>query len=68
MHMKHRYSTAEVAAEVGVAKTTLLRWLYSGKVQEPRKETFGGVSSRVWTEADLRLVREYREERYRKRS
>jgi hypothetical protein len=66
--MKHAYSTAEVARAIGVNKTTLLRWLYAGKLPEPDTQTFGGVESRIWSEADLNRARLYREQNYRKRS
>jgi hypothetical protein len=66
--MKTTYSTAEVAKAVEVDKSTLLRWLYAGKLSEPKHETFGGVESRVWTAADLERARQFREEHYRKRS
>jgi hypothetical protein len=65
--MKPTYSTAQVAAAISVDKSTLLRWLYAGKIKEPKKQTFGGVSSRIWSEKDLERVKKYREERYRKR-
>jgi hypothetical protein len=66
--MKPSYSTAEVADAVRVNKSTLLRWLYAGKLGEPKTQTFGGVVSRVWSEADLNRAKLYREQNYRKRS
>lgn len=64
--MKPTYSTAEVAKEIEVSKNTLLRWLQTGQLAEPKRQTFGGVESRVWSEADVRRAREFREKRYRK--
>ena len=66
--MKTSYSTVEVAQAIGVDKSTLLRWLYAGKLAEPRHETFGGVDSRVWSAKDLERARAYKEQNYRKRS
>jgi MerR HTH family regulatory protein len=66
--MNTSYSTAEVARAIEVSKKTLLRWLYSGKLPEPKHETFGGVESRVWTAADLARAKQFREQHYRKRS
>jgi hypothetical protein len=65
--MKPTFSTAEVAAAIQVNKSTLLRWLYAGKLPEPKHETFGGVESRVWSAADLERAKAFREQRYRKR-
>jgi predicted site-specific integrase-resolvase len=66
--MKTSYSTAEVARAIGVDKSTLLRWLYAGKLPEPKHETFGGVESRIWSAAELEQAKEFREQRYHKRS
>jgi hypothetical protein len=68
IHMKATFSTAEVARNIGVSKNTLLRWLFSGKLKEPKRETFGGVESRVWSVADLERAQAFREGHYRKRS
>jgi predicted site-specific integrase-resolvase len=65
--MGQTYSTSEVAAAISVDKSTLLRWLYTGKLKEPLKQTFGGVTSRIWSEKDLANARKHREERYRRR-
>ena len=66
--MKTDYSTAEVAKAIGVDKSTLLRWLYAGKLAEPKHETFGGVDSRIWSAVDLERAKTFREQNYRKRS
>jgi predicted site-specific integrase-resolvase len=60
------YSTVEVARIVGVDKTTLLRWLYTGKLREPRRITHAGQDLRLWTEGDLNRVKQYKHENYRK--
>jgi excisionase family DNA binding protein len=65
--MTARYSTAEVAKLLKVDKSTLLRWLYAGKLPEPKHEVFGGVEVRVWTSEDLERAKTHREQRYRKR-
>jgi len=61
------YTTAEVAAACGVDKSTLLRWLYSGKLEEPPRETRQRVEVRVWTVEDLERAKKYRTQRYHKR-
>jgi predicted site-specific integrase-resolvase len=66
--MKNSFSTSEVAKAVGVDKSTLLRWLYAGKLPEPKHETFAGVESRIWTDQDIERAKKYREQNYRKRS
>lgn len=66
--VKNSYSTAEVATAIGVGKSTLLRWLQSGQLADPKRETFGGVESRIWSETDLARAKAFREQRYRRRS
>ena len=51
------YSTAEAAKLVGVAKRTLLRWIYSGRLRGPRKVKIGGAAWRVWTDAHIETAR-----------
>jgi hypothetical protein len=65
--MNQTYSTLEVAQAINVGKSTLLRWLWSGKLAEPTQKTVAGVMIRVWSEKDLERARKHREERYRKR-
>jgi predicted site-specific integrase-resolvase len=67
--MKAIYTTAEVARSIGVDKKTLLRWLYAGKLAEPKEiVTVGSIENRIWSAADLERARQYKEEHYRKRS
>lgn len=66
--MKQTYSTAQVAKALGVSKRTLLRWLYAGKIPEPKMQTFGGVESRVWTDSDLSRAKEYKTRSFGKRA
>ncbi len=59
------YSTAHVAKIVGVDKSTLLRWLYSGRLAEPKRIQQPGIESRVWSEKDLQRVKKFKEQNYR---
>jgi hypothetical protein len=65
--MNQTYSTLEVARAINVGKSTLLRWLWSGKLAEPTQKTVAGVMIRVWNQKDLERAKKHREERYRKR-
>lgn len=64
--MSQMLTTAQVADAIKVSKKTLLRWLWSGKLEEP-KQTVGTLESRLWTKADLDRAKRYREQNYRKR-
>lgn len=58
------YSTADVARIVGVDKSTLLRWLYSKQLPEPKHISAPGVDSRVWSEHDLQRAKLFKDENY----
>jgi hypothetical protein len=51
---------------VKVDKQTLLRWLWAGKIPEPRLIENGGQKIRLWTDGDVKKVRTYKEANYRK--
>jgi len=59
-------STSEVAKVVGVHKRTLLGWLYTGKIREPKRRIGGGQDVRLWNDHDVQEVRRYKEANYRK--
>lgn len=61
------YSTAEVARTLDISKKTLLRWLYAGKLTEPKHQKNGGQDVRLWTERDVAKARKYKDENFRKR-
>jgi hypothetical protein len=60
------YSTVEVARIVGVHKTTLLQWLYSGRLKEPKHVSHARQDLRVWGETDIDRAIQYKERNYRK--
>lgn len=51
------YGTAEAAKMVGVTKLTLLRWLRSGRLEEPKHVQASGQNWRLWTDADVERAR-----------
>jgi hypothetical protein len=60
------FSTAQAAKKIGVHKMTLLKWLWAGKVAEPRRQVNCGQDVRIWTEQDLLRVQEYKEANFRR--
>ena len=58
--MRKYYTTKQVATSIGVGYQTLLRWLYAKDLAEPERIMLGGVSVRLWTEADLQRARKYK--------
>ena len=61
------YSTQEVANLLGVHKATLLRWLYAGRIAEPKRTRFAKQDYRMWSKSDVERAREYKEANYRKK-
>jgi predicted site-specific integrase-resolvase len=69
MDIQKSHSTAEAAKVLGISKKTLLRWLWGGKIAEPKQSVnMGRVDARIWTAADLERARAFKEQNYRKRS
>jgi predicted site-specific integrase-resolvase len=57
-------STAQVAAEVGIDRVTLERWLRDGKVKLPTTIVVGARRFRLWTAADVERVRQVKAKIY----
>ena len=59
-------TTKEVARLLGIHRTTLLSWLQSGELSEPRRISGSGVIARIWAKPDLERARKLQERMYRK--
>lgn len=60
------YTTQQIADAIGVSKMTILRWLYSGKIREPKRVKMNGTVYRIWNDRDVERVRKYKAKNYRK--
>jgi predicted site-specific integrase-resolvase len=60
------FSTSQVAAQVGIDRVTLERWLREGKVKPPKMIVVGDRRYRLWNERYVAAVRRYKEKFYRK--
>ena len=52
-----RYSTREVARELGLDWRTIQRYIAAGKIPAPQVEIIGGGKLRIWTVEDIERVR-----------
>ena len=59
-------STREVAALVGIHRATVEEWISKGKIRPPKEVTVGQRIFRIWTDEDIKRLREYKKESYRK--
>jgi hypothetical protein len=66
--MQEYLSTQQVADEIGVAKRTLLRWLYAAHIPEVKRHVLGGIEVRLWSKSDLARARRFKATNYGKRS
>lgn len=48
------YSTEEAAQKLGISKSTILRWLRQGRIDEVRRDRNGW---RIFTSTDLEAIR-----------
>jgi len=58
------YSTVQVAKLLGIGNDTLHRWIHEKKVPAPKPQFVGGIRVRLWEEADVEKVREYKTQNY----
>jgi predicted DNA-binding transcriptional regulator AlpA len=58
------YSTIQVAKILGVGTDTLHRWMLNKKVPVPPLKSMGGMSVRLWSEADLEAAKKYKADHY----
>ena len=65
--MKMNLSTQETADFIGVAKRTLLRWIYDGKLPEVKRQRIGGIEVRLWGKADIARAQRFKLANYKKR-
>jgi predicted DNA-binding transcriptional regulator AlpA len=56
----------QVARMVGIGRMTLIRWIKTGKIKEPRKFMSGTIQARIWTEQDVESVKKYKHEKHLK--
>ena len=59
------YSTVEVADIVGVSWNTISRWIREKRFPVPAVKLVGRVRVRLWTEADIEVVKQYKKDHYR---
>jgi predicted DNA-binding transcriptional regulator AlpA len=59
------HSTVEVAEIVGVSWNTISRWIREKKFPVPPVKLVGRVRVRLWNEAEIDVIREYKKNHYR---
>jgi predicted site-specific integrase-resolvase len=64
--VSRKCNTTEAAEAVGIDRITLQRWIRLGKVEAPEAVIRGGRAVRLWTRADIKRLRETKEQLYRK--
>lgn len=53
-----RLSTNQVAKKLGIGIATLTRHILAGKVTAPRESMAGGMRMRLWSESDIKRLKE----------
>ena len=51
---KKIFTTQQVADRFGVCKNTVIYWLNTGKIKEPKRDVY--FNGRLWTEEDLKEI------------
>jgi predicted DNA-binding transcriptional regulator AlpA len=52
------YSTREAAKKLGISFTSMNRYIAEKKLPVPKVQQFGGGQLRIWTEEDIKHVRQ----------
>jgi excisionase family DNA binding protein len=60
------YTTGEAAAAVGITRATVQAWIGAKKIRPPKATVLGNVTVRMWSEADVKMLREAKVRLYRK--
>jgi excisionase family DNA binding protein len=55
------YSTGEAAKLISVSRQTLQAWIAKGAVAAPKPGKVGRVTVRLWTDADIKKLRKFKE-------
>ena len=65
--MQGKNTTKEAAAAAGISRVTLQRWVRSRKIKNPPTAVVGkdGRAVRLWSTADITVLRKLKEEIYR---
>ena len=65
--MRAKRTTKEAAAEAGISRVTLQWWLRARKIKNPPRPVVGkdGRAVRLWSAADIAVLRKLKEEIYR---
>jgi len=59
-------TTGEAAAAVGITRATVQAWIAARKIRAPKPIVFGNVRVRMWNRAAVKMLREAKENLYRK--
>lgn len=67
MSVSAKSTTKEAAAEAGISRVTLQRWLRTRKIKNPPRPVVGkdGRAVRLWSTADIAVLRKLKKEIYR---
>ena len=61
-----KYSTVQVLGLVQISSDTMYRWIRANKFNVPPVQLVGGVRVRLWTEQEVKAVREYKQKDFGK--
>ena len=61
---RRTYTTREAAAKIGVSRQTLQTWISRGKVPAPNPISLGNTTIRLWSEDDIRRLRQIKQQIY----
>jgi excisionase family DNA binding protein len=52
-----QFTTGEAAKRVGISRVTLQAWIAAKKIRPPKRTAVGNIVVRMWSQADLKMLR-----------
>jgi hypothetical protein len=64
--IQKQFTTREAAKAVGITRATVQAWIAAKKIRAPKPTVFAGIVVRMWSKADVKMLRAAKETIYRK--
>jgi excisionase family DNA binding protein len=59
-----QFTTGEAAKAVGITRATVQAWIAAKKIHAPRATSFGNIVVRMWSQADVKMLRAAKKKLY----
>ena len=64
--IQKQFTTREAAKAVGITRATVQAWIAAKKIRAPKPTVFAGIVVRMWSKADVKMLRAVKKRIYMK--